>query len=94
MSMTEEDVKQVIKLMRDDTAEVLEQVIYPQLVEIQNQIKASGLALEKKLTDKINGVESSLGNRIDNVAKIVTETKTNHERRIKKLEDEVGIFAD
>lgn len=92
--MTEEDVKQVIKLMRDDTAEVLEQVIYPQLVEIQNQIKASGLALEKKLTDKINGVESSLGNRIDNVAKIVTETKTNHERRIKKLEDEVGIFAD
>ena len=99
--MTEEDVKQVIKLMRADTAEVLEEVIYPQLMEIKNEIKGVEMRLirkiddvEKKLTTKIDTVESNLGNRIDNVAKILTETKTNHEKRIKRLEDEVGIFAD
>lgn len=67
------------KMMRDNNAEVLEDVIFPKLVEIQNQIKES---------------ESRVTTRIDNVAKILTETKTNHERRIKGLEDEVGIFAD
>lgn len=90
MAITDEEWAKMDKMMRDNNATVLEEVIYPQLVEIQNQIKG----VEMRLNNKIDSIESNLGNRIDNVAKILTETKTNHEKRIKRLEDEVGIFAD
>ena len=36
-------------------------------------------------------VEERLGKRIDRIAEVVTDVKTNHERRLRKIEDELGI---
>ena len=98
MAITDEEWVKMGKMIRDNTAVVLEEVVYPQLVEIEERItknlKNEVRKVENRLSNKIDSVESNLGNRIDNLAKIVTETKTNHERRIKKLEEEVGIFVD
>ncbi len=45
----------------------------------------------RDLSGKIDGVEERLTNRIDKLGEIITETRTNHERRIRKLEDEAWV---
>lgn len=41
--------------------------------------------------DDLVGVEERLSKRIGLLVEVVTDTKTNHEWRIRRLEDEVGI---
>lgn len=65
------------KMMRSNISEALEEVVYPKLVEIEEKIQQS---------------ESKITTRIDNLAKVVTETKTSHEKRIKKIEEHVGFL--
>ncbi len=82
MALTNSDLEKIGKVVDGRVVAALEQVVFPELVKI-----------EKKMATKQDIVDSEerLTKRIDKVAEVVTITKTNHERRIGKLEDEVGI---
>ena len=71
--------KKVGKIVDDKIFQALDQMILPELMKLEN---------------KIDGVEERLANRIDKVGVMVTEVKTNHERRIRKLEDEIGVVPE
>jgi uncharacterized coiled-coil protein SlyX len=63
--------------------------------------------LEERLGERIDGAEGKLGERmdeieermsvvekkLDRVAEIVTDTRTNHERRIRRIEKKMGLSA-
>ena len=91
MTMSDDELLiKMNKMMRDTIAEVLEDVVYPRLVDMET-------SLTNKITDvkkEIKESESRLTTRIDNIAKIVTETKTDHEIRIVRLEENTGIYAN
>lgn len=93
------------KMMKDNIAEVLEDVVHPRLVELESNltnkiisevktVKKEIKETELRLNNKIDGVESSLRKSIDNLAATVTKNNTNHEKRIVKLEEHTGIYAN
>lgn len=94
MALTDDDLKKIGSVVRDNIAEALEDVVYPRLIEMEsgltNEIKAS----EGRLDNRMDGVESSLGKSIDNLAKAVTENHASHEKRIVRLETRIGLTAD
>lgn len=83
MALTDNDKKWITENTTTVVIDVLEKVVIPQFV-----------ALEERLIDKIDGAESRLGKRIDNVAKVVTENHVNHEKRIVRLETRIGLTVD
>jgi len=40
---------------------------------------------------EVVAVEERLGRRMDKLAEVITDVKTNHEQRLRTLEDEAGI---
>lgn len=76
MVISDLDLEKIGRVVRININEALEQVVGPKL---------------EALEEKIDGVEERLGKRIDKLAEVVNDTKVNHEKRIRKLEDEVGI---
>lgn len=82
------------KMMRDNIAEVLEDVVHPRLVELETNLTNKITSEVKTVKKEIREMESRLTTRIDNIAKIVTETKTDHEIRIVRLEEHTGLFAN
>lgn len=95
MTMSDDELLiKMNKIMKDNIAEVLEDVVHPRLVELQENLTREIKASEMRLNNRIDGVESSLGKSIDNLAATVTKTKTNHEIRIVRLEEHTGLFAN
>lgn len=83
MALTDDDLKKIGKLITINVGEALEQIVFPELQKIEKSIV--------KLDQKVDGVEERLGKRIDKIAEITTETKSNHEKRIRTLENELEI---
>jgi len=79
---SEKYLKEIGRMITVGIGEALDQMVLPELMKI-----------EKKMATKqdIAELEERLGKRIDKVAETVTDTRTNHERRIRRLEDEVGV---
>ena len=75
-----------------------EDLIYKTMTRFYQKVIAPKMATKEDLADlksgmdeKMEGMEERLGKRIDKVAETVTDTRTNHERRIRRLEEEVGV---
>ncbi len=84
MVLTKDNLSQINDVVYGAITKFYQKVIAPQMVtkdDIKNMATKDDLA----------AVEERLTNRIDKVAELVTDTRTNHERRIRKLEDEAGI---
>jgi phage shock protein A len=105
MAISAEEWVKMNKMMRDNINEVLEDVVHPRLVDMETSltnkitsevkdVKKEIKQSELRLSTRVDGVESNLGKSMDNLAKVVTETKTNHEKRIVRLENHIGIFAN
>jgi len=79
-----------------DDLDQMNDVVYGAITKFYQRVIAPKMATKddlKSLASKedLAKVEDNLGKRIDKISEVVIETKTNHERRIRKLEDEVGI---
>lgn len=96
MTISDGDLSKIGRLMTVNIGEALEQVVFPKLLEIEEKMatKDDLKKLEAKLDAKIDGVEERLAKRIDKVAGTVTDMKTNHERRIRKLENVAGVVPE
>lgn len=81
--MTKGDKKWVEKAIVDNVTEALEKVVIPQFERLDGRID--------QLDGRIDQVEINLGRRLDKLAEVVTEVKTDHERRIVRLEKGVGL---
>ena len=94
MAISDEEIVKISKMISDNVVEALEDVVYPKLVEIQENLTQEIKASETRLNNRIDGVESSLRKSIDGIAATVTKTKTNHEKRIVKLEENTSLFVN
>ena len=84
MALTGEDKKWVSGAIRDGVVEALEQVVFPELIKIEKRMEG----VEERLggvEGNMEGMEERLGWRIDKLGGIITETRTNHERRSRNL---------
>ncbi len=77
-----------------------EDIVYSMLTKFYQNVLLKRLATKDDIAelraematkDELSKVEDRLGKRIDRVAEVVTDLKTNHERRLRKVEDELGI---
>ena len=87
-------------VMTKKALEEMNNVVYGALTKFYQKVIAPKMATKDDLADIRNematkgdlaAVEERLTERIDKLGEIITDTRTNHERRIRKLEDEVGI---
>lgn len=85
MALTGDDKKWITGAIRDGVVEALEQVVFPEFMRIEKKMATK---------DDLNRVEENLSRRVDKVAEIVTDTRTNHERRIRRLENEAGVVPE
>ncbi|OGD70908.1 hypothetical protein A3A84_00040 [Candidatus Collierbacteria bacterium RIFCSPLOWO2_01_FULL_50_23] len=85
MALTGDDKKWITGAIRDGMVEALEQVVFPEFMRIEKKMATK---------DDLNRVEENLSRRVDKVAEIVTDTRTNHERRIRRLENEAGVVPE
>ena len=83
MDLSNETLEKIGRVVRSNINDALEQVVFPKFDELSGRMD--------KLETKIENVEERLGKRIDKLAEVVTDVKTNHERRLRTLEDEVGV---
>lgn len=86
MTMTKDDKKWIT----DALVDFGEKVLFPKFDKLEGRMDKLEKKVEK-LDAKVDGVEERLGRRIDKVAEAVTDTRTNHERRVRRLEKEVGL---
>lgn len=97
MAITDNDLVKIGKVVRENINEALEEVVFPEFGKLEKKLTSRIDGVEKKLTkkidDEIGGLETRLGRRIDNLAAVVTEVKTKHERRIVRLEEKAGFVA-
>lgn len=87
MALTDGDKKWITENTTTVVIDVLEKVVIPQFTALEDR-------MTKKIVDEVGGLEVRLGRRIDNVAKVVTENKMDHEKRIVRLETRIGLTAD
>ncbi|MBI1871873.1 hypothetical protein HYS10_00455 [Candidatus Collierbacteria bacterium] len=74
----EQYMEKIGKVVGSNITEALEQVVFPKFDELEAKIATK---------DDIHRLEK----RIDKLAEVVTDVKVNHEKRIRKLESEVGV---
>ena len=86
MALTDGDKKWITENTTTVVIDVLEKVVIPQFTALEER-------MTKKIVDKVGGLEVRLGRRIDNVAKVVTENKMDHEKRIVKVENHLRFTA-
>ncbi len=95
MALTNSDLEKIGKVVDGRLVAVLEQVVFPELMKIEKKMatKDDIAAIRKEMATKQDIVDSEerLTKQIDKLAEVITDTKTNHERRIRNLEDEVGV---
>lgn len=89
--LTREDKKWVSVAIRDGVVEALEQVVFPEFQKLEKKMATKDDLKNLATKEDLAKVEENLGKRIDKVSEVITETRTNHERRIRKLENEVGV---
>lgn len=88
MTWTKDDLVQINDVVYGAITKFYQKVIAPKMATKDDIASIR----EKMVTkDDLAKVEENLGKRIDKVSEVITETRTNHERRIRKLEDEVGV---
>lgn len=86
MALTNIDLEKIGKVVRSNINEALEEVIFPKFDELEGKVE--GL---REDVSKLQEDVSRLEKKTDKIAEVLTEVKVNHERRIRKLEDEAGI---
>ncbi|MFZ2202092.1 MAG: hypothetical protein WAV56_01715 [Microgenomates group bacterium] len=89
MVLSDGDLKKIGKVVDEKIFQSLDQMVLPELMKLEKK-----MATKDDLKIGLAGVEERLTNRIDRVAGITTDTRTNHERRIRKLEDETGMVPE
>ena len=73
-----------------DELSQLDDVVYGAITKFYQKVIAPVMATKQDLDE----AEERLTNRIDRIAEVTTDTRTNHERRIRKLEDEAGVVPE
>jgi len=94
MALTGDDKKWITGAIRDGVVEALEQVVFPEFMRIEKKMATKDDLKGMATKDDLNRVEENLSRRVDKVAEIVTDTRTNHERRIRRLENEAGVVPE
>ena len=89
MSFTKDELSQLNDIVYGAITKFYQKVIAPVMATKQD-IEDLRVATKQDLGE----VEERLTNRIDKLAGNVTDTRTNHERRIRKLEDEIGVESE
>lgn len=87
--LTREDKKWVSVAIRDGVVEALEQVVFPEFQKLEKKMATKDDI--EVLKQQVADTEERLSKGIDRVSEVLTETKTNHERRIRKLEETTGV---
>lgn len=66
-------------------------VVYAALTKFYQKVIAPQMATKDDVEAAVAGLEERLTKRIDRIGELITDTRTNHERRISRLEDEIGV---
>lgn len=86
MTLTDDDKDWIKKAVVDGVVEGINQVVIPKFEELEKKVD--------DLTENVSGIQKDvarLEKKTDKIAELLTDTRTNHERRIRKLEEEAGI---
>lgn len=95
MILTDGDLKKIGKVVDEKIFQALDEMVLPELMKLEKKMATKDdlaeIRKEMATKDDLAVVEERLTKRIDRVGEIVTDTRTNHERRVRRLEDEVGV---
>lgn len=95
MALSDEDLKKIGKVVDEKITQALDEMVLPEMMKLEKRIDKIDKEMVTKddLADGLAGVEERLTKRMDKVGEIATDTRTNHERRIRRLEDEAGVAS-
>ena len=98
MTYTKDELSQLNDVVYGAITKFYQKVISPEMAtkedlkKMATKVDIEDLRIATK--QDLDEAEERLTNRIDRIAEVTTDTRTNHERRIRKLEDGVGVVPE